>query len=307
MKIYIILNENYKISILRSVVNNKDVVYFNNINMAYNYIIEHGLPRIFIYEYNEENKNIISLSENYFEPLFYSIVLFNNFNETLIKNHLQNYYGDFFILSNNIKELGLHINQFIINKKYKQKNNKDIYFDELNNTISDGISIIKLTRLEYNLFRFLYLKANHVVTRKEIQLAVYGFDEYDIFSRSIDTHIKLIRKKINKLPSFKYQIITSRGKGYSLTINNTELTLNGVSKTNNCCGTNLKIDYTISCSYQDNKCLNTTICKECSLTYLIPNNCCNCNINPCVMFDCLDVEQIANNMILVRAKCNIKY
>ena len=51
-------------------------------------------------------------------------------------------------------------------------------------------------------------------------------------------------------------------------INNTELTLNGVSKTNNCC---------------------------------------NCNINPCVMFDCLDVEQIANNMILVRAKCNIKY
>lgn len=90
-------------------------------------------------------------------------------------------------------------------------------------------------------------------------------------------------------------------------INNTELTLNGVSKTNNCCGTNFKIDYTISCSYQDNKCLNTTICKECSLTYLIPNNCCNCNINPCVMFDCLDVEQVANNMILVRAKCNIKY
>ena len=223
MKIYIILNENYKISILRSVVNNKDVVYFNNINMAYNYIIEHGLPKIFIYEYNEENKNIISLSENYFEPLFYSIVLLDNFNETLIKNHLKNYYGDFFILSNNIKELGLHINQFIINKKYKQKNNKDIYFDELNNTISDGISIIKLTRLEYNLFRFLYLKANHVVTRKEIQLAVYGFDEYDIFSRSIDTHIKLIRKKINKLPSFKYQIITSRGKGYSLTINNTQM------------------------------------------------------------------------------------
>jgi hypothetical protein len=89
-------------------------------------------------------------------------------------------------------------------------------------------------------------------------------------------------------------------------INNTELTLNGVTKTDNCCGINLKIDYTISCSYQDNKCQNTSICKECSLTYLIPN-CCNSNVNPVVNFECLDIEQISNNMILVKAKCNIVY
>lgn len=216
MKVYIILNNSNKLSILKNIITNNNVFYFDNINKAYNYIIEHGLPSIFIYEYNEENKNIISLSESYNEPLFFSIVLFNVFNSSMIKNHLKNCYGDFFILSNNIEELGLHINLLMNNINYKNDNNKDIQFCELNNTISDENNVIKLTKLEYNLFRYLYLKSNHLVTRKEIQFAVYGFDEYDMFSRSIDTHIKLIRKKLTGYPSFKYKIVTSRGKGYSL-------------------------------------------------------------------------------------------
>lgn len=90
-------------------------------------------------------------------------------------------------------------------------------------------------------------------------------------------------------------------------LNNTELTLTGITTTPNCCGNNIKVNYTVSCSYQDNQCQNTTICKECSFTYLIPNCCCNCNLNPSATFDCLDVEQVSRNEIVVRAKCNIRY
>lgn len=220
MKIYIIINDIYKISALKNYINDKNVSYFTNINDAYNYMIDYGLPNIFIYEFNKENEQIISLSNNYDDPLFYSIVLFSSFNELVIKNHLQKYHGDFFILQNNLKELGLHISQIINNYYYKKISNRDLLFNEITNTISDGKHIIKLTKLEYNLFRYLYLHLNTVVSRKEIQLAVYGFDEYDMFSRSIDTHIKLIRKKLAYYPKFKYKIITSRGKGYSLISNN---------------------------------------------------------------------------------------
>ena len=90
-------------------------------------------------------------------------------------------------------------------------------------------------------------------------------------------------------------------------INNIELTLQNVTTTPNCCGNNIKINYVVSCSYQDNNCLNTTICKECSLTYLVPNCCCNCNINPVVTFDGLNVDQLCRKEIVVRANCNIKY
>jgi DNA-binding winged helix-turn-helix (wHTH) protein len=219
MKIYIIIKDIYIISRLKNIINNDNLFYFQNIDEAYNFIIEHGMPNILIYEYSKENEKIITLSQYLDTPLFYSIVLFNYFNETLIKNHLQNYYGDFFILSNNINELGLHILQIINNYYYKYTINKDITFNELNNTISDGIHTIKFTKLQYNLFRYLFLKTNQIVTRKEIQLSVWGFDEYDIFSRSIDTHIKLIRKKLNQYPLFKYKILTVRGKGYSLISN----------------------------------------------------------------------------------------
>jgi len=88
-------------------------------------------------------------------------------------------------------------------------------------------------------------------------------------------------------------------------INNTELTQTGVTTTSNGCGNNIKIDYLVTLSYQDNRCLNTTICKECSINLCVPSCCCAAN-SYCATFDCLNVEQISRNEIVVRAKCNIK-
>lgn len=71
---------------------------------------------------------------------------------------------------------------------------------------------IGLTRKEYDLLCYLMINAGLVLSRDQIMEAVWG-SSFEVESRTIDMHIKSLRKKLGKEGK---QIATVRGVGYQL-------------------------------------------------------------------------------------------
>lgn len=76
---------------------------------------------------------------------------------------------------------------------------------------------IPLTPLEFDLFLFLRLHETITLTRDELIKAVWGYNFLGD-SRTIDTHIKSLRRKLGK---HRRLIKTIWGKGYQLEMNGT--------------------------------------------------------------------------------------
>lgn len=72
---------------------------------------------------------------------------------------------------------------------------------------------VGLSRKEFDLLLYLMLHAGRVRTREEILKAVWGQDEY-IDQRTVDVHIRWLRKKIEANPAVPRRLITVRGVGY---------------------------------------------------------------------------------------------
>lgn len=72
---------------------------------------------------------------------------------------------------------------------------------------------IELTNKEYNLLIYLVENRNIVLTREKILNEIWGFD-YDGDSRTIDAHIKTLRKKLQNCDFIK----TVRNVGYKFDI-----------------------------------------------------------------------------------------
>ncbi|WP_422264529.1 winged helix-turn-helix domain-containing protein [Thiofilum sp.] len=73
----------------------------------------------------------------------------------------------------------------------------------------------KLTLIEANILKILYLNAQSVVSRDEIMNSTKG-SIHNPLDRSIDIHINKIRKKIEDDPANPRYISTIRGIGYRL-------------------------------------------------------------------------------------------
>jgi len=72
-----------------------------------------------------------------------------------------------------------------------------------------------LTPIEFKLLERFLKSINKVFSRQEIMDSVYsGFD--DVSDRNIDTHVKNIRKKINKIAPSLNPIISVYGIGYKM-------------------------------------------------------------------------------------------
>jgi DNA-binding response OmpR family regulator len=74
---------------------------------------------------------------------------------------------------------------------------------------------LNLTRDEYHILILLMSHKTKVFTREEILDAIKG-SGYDGFDRSVDTHIKKLRAKIEDDPRTPEYIITVYGMGYRL-------------------------------------------------------------------------------------------
>ncbi len=74
---------------------------------------------------------------------------------------------------------------------------------------------LSLTKSEFAILHKLIENPDQVVTREKLMKVITGFDKY-IFDRTIDTHIKNLRKKIEDNPKKPVIIKTVRGVGYRL-------------------------------------------------------------------------------------------
>jgi two-component system, OmpR family, catabolic regulation response regulator CreB len=74
---------------------------------------------------------------------------------------------------------------------------------------------LELSRYEFRLLRVLVQQPGRVFTRS--QLMESAWEEPDMsLERTVDTHIKTIRRKLQAMSSSKEWIVTHRGIGYSL-------------------------------------------------------------------------------------------
>ena len=78
--------------------------------------------------------------------------------------------------------------------------------------------LINLTKHEFDLLKYLIKNRERVIERDELLDEVWGEDVI-VASRTIDTHMANLRKKIEKNPSNPKIIISVRGVGYKISTN----------------------------------------------------------------------------------------
>jgi DNA-binding response OmpR family regulator len=82
---------------------------------------------------------------------------------------------------------------------------------------------IVFTRREMDVLRYLYSQAGRPVPREELLVKVWGYaNEMEIETRTVDIHIAKLRRKIETVPSNPETLVTVRGAGYRLMIQNPE-------------------------------------------------------------------------------------
>lgn len=92
-------------------------------------------------------------------------------------------------------------------------NDGDLLIDTLKYEIRKNDTALNLTPNEYKILMTLVKYPSKVFTREELVSMVLGGD-YDGYDRTIDTHIKNLRQKIESDPKNPKYIITVHGIGY---------------------------------------------------------------------------------------------
>lgn len=80
-------------------------------------------------------------------------------------------------------------------------------------TVKQDNKLIYLTKSEYQILVTLAKRSNKAFTREEL-IGVAFDSDYDAYDRTIDSHIKNLRSKIEKNPKEPIYVLTIRGIGY---------------------------------------------------------------------------------------------
>lgn len=91
--------------------------------------------------------------------------------------------------------------------------NGELSIDVEANLVKKRGQQINLTQSEWKLLLALMKYPNKVFTREELILVALG-ETYDGYDRTIDSHIKNLRQKLEDTPKKPIYIITVHGKGY---------------------------------------------------------------------------------------------
>jgi two-component system response regulator BaeR len=92
-----------------------------------------------------------------------------------------------------------------------------IALDESKHEVTVGNQRLELTPSEFGLLRVMITHPKRVFSRNELLNQVQGYD-FEGYDRTIDTHIKNLRKKIGKVLPGQKIISTVYGVGYKLTV-----------------------------------------------------------------------------------------
>lgn len=111
-----------------------------------------------------------------------------------------------------LKELMMRV-KVILKRDNKDANRivfNDLVIDEDAHTVSIDNQRIELANKEYELLLYLMKNMGNALTRQSIISKVWGY-EYDSDDRTLDTHMKLLRKDLKEYSKY---ITTIRGVGY---------------------------------------------------------------------------------------------
>ncbi|QTA81109.1 Two component system response regulator, DNA-binding domain-containing [Desulfonema limicola] len=97
-------------------------------------------------------------------------------------------------------------------------NLEGICFDSKTLTASKHDQSVELTRREMDMISYFFRNQDRIVSKKELLTDVWGYADADIETRTIDIHILKLRKKIAELAGETPVILTIRGQGYRLNI-----------------------------------------------------------------------------------------
>lgn len=90
---------------------------------------------------------------------------------------------------------------------------RDITLDTAKRTVYRGSDRLDLTSVQFEIFKLLLSRPGRVFTRMEL-LNSFQEDAYEGYERTIDVHIKNIRKIVERTPSRPEYIETVWGTGY---------------------------------------------------------------------------------------------
>jgi len=89
-------------------------------------------------------------------------------------------------------------------------------FVEESNSIKFHGEVIELTHREYDLARFMFSRVGRVISRAHILQSIWGFSTTDMNTRTVDTHISRLRKKLKIVPENGWQLSAIYQHGYRL-------------------------------------------------------------------------------------------
>jgi DNA-binding response OmpR family regulator len=89
----------------------------------------------------------------------------------------------------------------------------DVAVDFKGYAVTKGERTVELTAKEFALLRMLICHRDEVVRRDVILNEVWG-DDWDVFPRTVDTHVAHLRKKLEDDPADPTYIVNVRGVGY---------------------------------------------------------------------------------------------
>lgn len=89
----------------------------------------------------------------------------------------------------------------------------DIEIDLSGHRASRAGETLQLTRIEFNLLAILAQHAGQTMSREQLLDRLHGFSQ-DSYERSIDAHVKNLRRKLEPDPSEPLYILTVYGIGY---------------------------------------------------------------------------------------------
>lgn len=96
----------------------------------------------------------------------------------------------------------------------------DFHIDPHNLILKTSKDTIELTRREVDILRYLIQFQMRPVSRQELLKEVWGYNNPNMDTRTVDIHMAKLRKKIEINPDEPEIIVTVRGEGYRITETN---------------------------------------------------------------------------------------
>ena len=97
----------------------------------------------------------------------------------------------------------------------------DVQVDRDHRKVTRAGAVVPLTPKEYALLAALIARNSAVVAREELLREVWGY-EPEVVSRTLDTHLAELRRKLEKDPHHPRHILTLPKQGYRLVLGNEE-------------------------------------------------------------------------------------